>query len=261
MIPLLSQVSSADMILVLPFIFLAGLLDSIAGGGGLISLPAYWSMGISPHMALGTNKFSSSWGTLFSTGRYLRAGMIDIPVAACSAVAALLGSWLGARVALLASSAFLNYLLIFLIPAITVLTLIKKDIGQEDRSASLKMGLKYVLAAIAGISIGFYDGFFGPGTGTLLIIIFTVLLKYDFVKANANTKVVNLASNIAAVITFGLAGKIYYPIAIPGAIFGIAGNLVGSSLVIKKGNRFIRIIFVTAMLLLLTRIIIDHVNP
>lgn len=252
---IITAIGTLDYLVVLPFIFLAGLIDSIAGGGGLISLPAYWSIGIPPHTALGTNKFSSCCGTVFSTARYFHAGMIDIPVAVWSAVAALLGSWLGARVALMVSAAFLNYMLVILIPGMTLLTLLRKDIGQKDHSARLKLGYRIGLGLVAGLVIGFYDGFFGPGTGTFLILIYAVLLRYDFVVANANTKVVNLASNVAAVVTFAVAGKILYAIAIPGALCGIAGNLLGARLVIKKGNRLIRVIFILALILLLGRVL------
>jgi len=252
---ILSGIGTTNYLLVLPFIFLAGLIDSIAGGGGLISLPAYWSIGIPPHTALGTNKFSSCCGTIFSTARYFHAGMIDVPVALWSAAAALLGSWLGARVALLVSASFLNYMLVVLIPCLTLLTLLKKDIGRNDHSARLRLGYRIGLGITAGLVIGFYDGFFGPGTGTFLILIYAVLLKYDFVVSNANTKVVNLASNVAALVTFAIAGKILYAIAIPGALCGIAGNLLGARLVIKKGNGLIRVIFILALILLLGRVL------
>ena len=152
------------------------------------------------------------------------------------------------------SADFLNYLLIILIPLIAVFTLLKKNLGYEDSAEAIKKGLRYLLAALAGLIVGFYDGFFGPGTGTFLIIIYATLLKYDFIRANANTKVVNLASNTAALITFACAGKIFYPVAIPAAIFGIAGNLTGSKLVVLRGNKFIRQIFILALLLLLMRV-------
>jgi len=250
-----TTVSMADYFIVLPFIFLAGLIDSIAGGGGLISLPAYWSVGIPPHMALGTNKFSSCFGTVFSTANYFRAGMIDVPVAICSAAFALVGSWLGARIALVLSPAFLNYLLVVLIPFITVITLLKKDLGRHDASHTLKRGYLYLLGSLAGLVVGFYDGFFGPGTGTFLIIFYAALCRYDFLTANANTKVVNLASNVAALVTFVAAGKVLYAIAIPGAVCGIVGNILGSKLVILRGNKLIRWIFILALLLLLGRIL------
>ncbi|HNX37822.1 MAG TPA: TSUP family transporter [Candidatus Cloacimonadota bacterium] len=255
MTTILPHLTTIDYLIVLPFIFLAGLIDSIAGGGGLISLPAYWAAGIPPHYALGTNKFSSCFGTVFSTLNYLRAKMIDLPVALISAALALLGSWLGARVALHLTAQFLNYLLIVLIPLITIVTAINKHMGKEDNSDKLKLGYRMTLGAIAGFTVGFYDGFFGPGTGTFLIIIYSALMHYDFVKANGNTKVVNLASNVAALATFVFAGKVLYSIAIPGAVCGITGNILGSKLVILKGNRLIRKIFFVALGLLFARII------
>ena len=252
---LMPILTSIDYAIVLPFIFLAGFIDAIAGGGGLISLPAYWSIGIPPHYALATNKFSSCCGTVFSTVNYFRANMIDVPVAIVSAVLALLGSWLGAVVALRLSPEFLNYLLIVLIPVITVISMLNKNLGHEDLSHRLKLGYRLALGALAGLIVGFYDGFFGPGTGTFLIIIYSALMHYDFVKANGNTKVVNLASNVAALTTFWIAGKVYFPLAIPGAICGIAGNILGSKLVILRGNRLIRKIFFVALLLLFARVI------
>lgn len=252
---MLISLSPLDYAIVLPFIFLAGFIDAIAGGGGLISLPAYWSVGIPPHIALGTNKFSSCFGTIFATARYFRAGMIDIPVALLSAALALIGSWLGASTALIVSAKFLNYLLIILIPLITIITLFSKNLGFSDRSHLLKLGYRLLLGGLAGLLIGFYDGFFGPGTGTFLILIYSALLHYQFTRANGNTKVVNLASNVAALITFAIAGKIFLPIAIPGAICGIAGNLVGSKMVVLRGNKLIKQVFILALILLLGRVL------
>lgn len=251
----LISLSTWDFAIVLPIIFLAGLIDSIAGGGGLISLPAYWAAGLPPHFALGTNKFSSCCGTVFSATNYFRANMIDVPVAVISAIFALVGSYLGTRAVLLVSPEFLNYLLIVLIPLITVLSFVRKDLGLKNSSHRIKKAVKLILGSVAGLTIGFYDGFFGPGTGTFLILFYSILLHYDFVVANGNTKVVNLASNVAAVIGFAHAGKIFYPLAIPAAICGIAGNLLGSHLVIRKGNTLIRKIFILALILLFLRVL------
>jgi uncharacterized membrane protein YfcA len=255
----LIHLTTIDYVIVLPFIFLAGLIDSIAGGGGLISLPAYVGSGLPPHVALGTNKFSSCFGTVFSTANYLRAKMIDLPVALLSAAFALLGSWMGTRTVLILPSDFVRYLLLVLIPVIAVVSLLNRNMGLRNHSHLLRLGYRLLLGALAGLVIGFYDGFFGPGTGTFLIMIYTILLHYDFIVANGNTKVVNLASNVAALATFAAAGSVYYPIAVPGAACGIAGNLIGSRLVIRKGNKLIRSIFILALLLLLGRIIYDLV--
>jgi uncharacterized membrane protein YfcA len=181
--------------------------------------------------------------------------MIDVPVALIGAVMALVGSWLGASTALRISGEFLNYLLIILIPLITVLVLVRKNLGFSDTAHLLKLGYRLFLGALAGLIIGFYDGFFGPGTGTFLILIYSVLLHYDFVRANGNSKVVNLASNMAAVVTFAAHGQIWYPIAIPAAVCGIAGNLLGSKMVVLRGNKIIRKVFILALVLLLIRVL------
>jgi hypothetical protein len=244
-------------LIVLPVIFLAGVVDSIAGGGGLLSVPAYMAAGLPPHCVLGTNKFSSSFGTFFATLRYHQHGLIDSPVALLSAFFALLGSFLGAHAVLLIDPNFLRYLLVFLIPVIAVFTVFNRSLGQHNHSQQQTQQRKYTLAALAATLIGFYDGFFGPGTGTFLILFYTLALKYDFVTANANTKVVNLASNIAALLAFIINGKIIYVIGIPAAAAGIAGNLLGAKLVIKRGSGIIRPIFILALALLLIKIIYD----
>jgi uncharacterized membrane protein YfcA len=246
-------------LIVLPAVFLAGLVDSIAGGGGLLSVPAYLAAGLPPHYVLGNNKFSSSFGTLFATLRYHQHGMIDVRVALLSAFFALIGSFSGSSAVLLLSPDFLRILLVVLIPLVAILTLTHRSLGREDRSQLQSRQRKYTLAALAAMMIGFYDGFFGPGTGMFLIFFYTLVLKYDFVTANANTKVVNLASNIAAVITFIIHGKVIFAIGIPAAAAGIAGNLLGSKLVIRRGSSLIRPVFLFTLLLLFAKILYDLV--
>lgn len=244
-------------LIVLPAVFLAGLVDSIAGGGGLLSVPAYMAAGLPPHTVLGNNKFSSCFGTLFASLRYHQHGMIDVRIALLSAFFALIGSFLGSSAVLLLRPDFLRILLIILIPLVAVLTLANRSLGREDHSHRQSARRKYSLAAPAALLIGFYDGFFGPGTGMFLILFYTLALKYDFVTANANTKVVNLASNVAAVITFIIKGKIIYAIGIPAAFAGIAGNLLGAKLVIKRGSSVIRPVFVFTLLLLFGKVLYD----
>jgi len=249
------HISVLGYFFVFPLIFLAGAIDSIAGGGGLISLPTYLFVGLPPHLALGTNKFSSFFGTVFSTIRYFRSKMIDIRIALTTAFAALIGSWLGTKTVLMINPDFLNYILIFLIPIITVINLLNKNVGMHDLSSELSINRKYVLVSIAGIVIGFYDGFFGPGTGAFLILFYTILLKYNFIVANGNSKVVNLASNFAAVVTFAVSGSIFYKLAIPAALCGILGNIIGSRLVVLRGNKLIKKIFIIVLFLLMIKVI------
>ncbi|MCU0592946.1 MAG: TSUP family transporter, partial [Desulfobacterales bacterium] len=211
-----------------------------------------------PHFALGNNKFSSCFGTLFATLRYHQHGMIDVRVALLSALFALGGSFLGASAVLLLRPDFLRWLLIVLIPLVAVFTLANRSLGSSNRSGDLPGRRKYSLAALASLLIGFYDGFFGPGTGTFLILLFyTLALKYDFVTANANTKVVNLASNIAAVVTFIANGKVLFALGVPAAIAGIAGNLLGAKLVIRRGAAVIRPVFILTLLLLFGKVLYD----
>lgn len=243
--------------IILPIVFLGGLIDSIAGGGGLLSLPAYLITGMPTHIALGNNKFSSCWGTIFSTLRYFKHGMIDVKIALISAVFALIGSFSGTKAVLLINPEFLRYILVFLLPLITLFTLLKKDIGAIDTSHTLSTFRKVFLSIIASLIIGFYDGFFGPGTGSFLILFYALVLKYDFVVANGNTKVINSASNIAAMVTFLISGKVILLIGIPAAIAGIAGNMLGSKIVVKKGSKFIRPIFISIFILLFIKIIYD----
>ena len=252
-------ISWHTFLIVLPLVFFAGLVDSIAGGGGLISLPAYLAAGLPPHFALGNNKFSSSFGTLVATLRYYHGGLIDLKVALVSAGFALAGSFLGTRAVLLIDPGFLRYVLIVLVPAVTIFTLLNKNLGVHNNSHQTEVKTKFILAAIASAVVGFYDGFFGPGTGAFLILFYTLMLKYDFVTANANTKVVNLASNVAAVITFMAHGKVIYALGIPAAACGIAGNLLGAKIVMSKGAKVIRPIFIFVLLLLLAKIVYDMI--
>ncbi|HAF07273.1 MAG: TSUP family transporter [bacterium] len=245
------------LIIILPSIFIAGFIDSIAGGGGLISVPAYLAAGLPPHFALGTNKFSSTFGTLFATITYKQNKMIDLKVAILASIFALIGSALGARTVLFIKPDFLRYILLILIPLIAIFVLIKKDFGMIDKSKSVDGNKALFLSSLAGLIIGFYDGFFGPGTGTFLILFFSLLLKYDLRMSNGNTKVVNLSSNVAALITFIFNGKVLFLIGIPAAIFGILGNLTGSKIAVKKGNSVIKIFFVIVLLILFVKVVLD----
>lgn len=243
----------------LPLIFLAGFVDSIAGGGGLLSVPAYFATGIPPHFALANNKFSSSFGTMLSTFRYNKRKMADYRIGIPGAIFALIGSSLGTKTVLLIDPSFLNYLLIILIPLITLFCMMNKNLGNcriDKKLSDLKL---LSISSLIGLVIGFYDGFFGPGTGAFLMFSYMLLLGCDYVGANANAKIVNLASNLASLTTFLISGKIVFVIAIPAALCGIAGNYLGSRLVINNGTRIIRPFFLLVLTLLFIRIIYNLV--
>ena len=238
-------------------IFLGSFIDAIAGGGGLITLPAYILTGIPMHMALASNKFSSAFGTLFSTLNFLRNKKVYLKAIPVSVVCALAGSAAGAYVALLVSDAALRWLLVIIVPVVAVFVLTKKNFGREDRSSTLSTRVILLGSGAAALVIGFYDGFFGPGTGTFLIFVFAIFLRFDLVTANGNAKIINLSSNIGSLITFLINGQVFFALAVPAAVFGIAGHFLGSSLAIKVGARVIRPVLVVVMGILLVNVVLN----
>ncbi|MCL2574619.1 MAG: TSUP family transporter [Defluviitaleaceae bacterium] len=237
-------------------VFLGGFVDSIAGGGGLITLPAYVLTGMPIHMALGSNKFSSFFGTAFSVFNFLRNKKVYLKAIPISATFAVTGSALGAWVVLFVSAEVLRIVLIVIVPIVAVFVLVKKDFGKEDKTDTLSTRTILIGAGMAAFVIGFYDGFFGPGTGTFLILIFTVFLRFDLVTANGNAKIINLSSNAGSLITFIINGQVAWHFVIVAAIFGIVGNFIGSSLAIKIGAKVIKPVLVIVLITLLISIIL-----
>ena len=243
--------------IVCPLVFLGGLIDAVAGGGGLITLPAYLLAGLPPHAASATNKCGNVFGTLLSTGRFLKHGDIHIPTAVVGALGALAGAWMGAKLNLLVSEQVLYWLMLIVVPVMAVFLLFKRDFGTEDRSDQFGKLRLLFMSALIGLGVGAYDGFFGPGAGTFLMLAFSGLCKFDLLKASGSTKAANSASNLASLITFAMAGKVMWSVGIPAAVCGIAGNYVGSGLALKKGAKIIRPMFFVVLVLLLLRLVSD----
>ncbi|MDP4092964.1 MAG: TSUP family transporter [Bacillota bacterium] len=245
------------IITVCPLIFVAGFVDSIAGGGGLISLPAYLFAGLPVHYAYGTNKLSSTFGTMFSAFRFLKNGKIHLKSAVAAVISALFGSYLGAKAALALSDIYLRYFLIIMLPVAAVFIITRKKFGEENRISYLSGFKIFGLSLLIGLVMGVYDGFFGPGTGTFLILLFTGVIGFNLTVASGNAKLVNLASNIAALVTFSADSKVFFELGIPAAIFGIAGNWLGSGLAIKNGAKIIKPVLVVVIILLFAKILYD----
>ncbi|MGB9615441.1 MAG: TSUP family transporter [Fervidobacterium sp.] len=249
-----------DKLILFPLIFLAGFVDSIAGGGGLISLPAYLFIGLPGHYALGTNKLSSTIGTVFSTFRYAKGRAIVYSVGLPSVVGSLLGSYLGAKLALHISSERLKLILTLLIPLAAVFVFLGRVREKKNNNNVTLYNIKtYVISFLIGLSVGTYDGFFGPGTGTFLIILYVSILSLNHVCASGTAKIVNLASNIGALITFIVGGKVLYSLGLPAALFGILGNWLGSGLALKKGSKVIKPIILAVLVILFVKILSDIV--
>lgn len=237
-------------------VFLAGFVDSIAGGGGLISLPAYYAAGIPPHMALGTNKFASSCGTSIATLVYIKNKRFHLITAVISMICAFAGSTIGSRLALVIDEVYLKYVLLILVPLIAVFTVFNKNFDKPKEKNLTKTQTIFISCAI-GIFLGIYDGFFGPGMGMFLMLAYTGLLGLDMLTASGNAKIVNLASNIAALTTFISNSKVVYSLAIPAAVSNILGNFIGSKLALRNGSKIIKPIVLVVMVLLLIKIAMD----
>ncbi len=249
-----------QLMIICPLAFFASLVDSIAGGGGIISLPAYYVAGISPQMALGTNKFASTCGTSFSVMRFIKNGKFHLESVAVSAFAALFGSALGARLALSLSDKILKYILIVLLPIIAVFMITNKNFRNDSFEKQLPKNRILIYSAIAGFVIGGYDGFFGPGAGTFLILVFNTVIGFDILTSSGNAKIINLSSNVAAFVTFLLSGNVVFLLGVPAAISSIIGNYVGSGLALKNGMKIIRPVFIVVLVLLLIKILFDIIN-
>ncbi|MDO4523517.1 MAG: TSUP family transporter [Eubacteriales bacterium] len=244
----------ATFLIVCPAVFLASFIDAIAGGGGLISLPAYLIAGLPIHSAIATNKLSSATGTAFSTARLVRNKYADMKIALPSISAALIGSAIGANAALHTSERVLQIVLIILLPLIAFYVLTKKNL-EPEKAFSLKKSVEYTIIVIASLVIGAYDGFYGPGTGTFLLLAFTGLARMDLRTASGNMKMVNLASNIAALCTFILAGKIVWVLGLAACVFSIAGHYIGAGFVMKDGTKIVRPVIIVVLVLLFAKIV------
>lgn len=234
--------------------FIAAAVDSIAGGGGLISLPAILAAGVPPHLALGTNKFASTSASLTSTVKFALSGRIDFKLVLWQLPCTALGAALGVRTALAMDERVLSALIVAMVLAVAVYTVLKKDFGSMGRfrghsRAGHAAGMAFALV------LGFYDGFFGPGTGSFLIFLFIGVYGYDFVGAAANGKILNFASNAMSLALFVAGGKVVYAAAAPMALAMVAGAWVGTRIAIRNGAKVIKPIFVVIALALCVKLV------
>ena len=242
-------------LIVCPLVFLAGFVDSIAGGGGLISLPAYLAAGVPPHLALGTNKMGSTMGTVISTARFAKSGYIKWKLSLFAAACAIAGSIIGSKLSLLASEKFLKGMMLFALPVVAFYVLKNKDMGDNKNTGSLTEKQMMLISMAAALVIGTYDGFYGPGTGTFLLLVLTGAAKMDLRTASGTTKVINLSSNIAALVTFLINGKVLLPLGSTAGVFCIAGHYIGSGMVVKSGQKVVRPVVLAVLLCLFVKIV------
>lgn len=244
-------------LIVCPLVFLASFVDAVAGGGGLIALPAYLLARVPMHNAIATNKLSSAAGTVISTVRLCKNRFVDWGLAVPCISMALLGSYIGANLALLASDKFLKWMLIPVLPLVAFYVLKKKNLDIDAPETEISRKKQWVLCGVSSLAVGCYDGFYGPGTGTFLLLLYTGLAKMKVTKASGNMKLANLSSNVAALGVFLFSGKIVYTLGLAAAVFSIAGHYVGSGMVMKNGSKIVRPIILVVILLLFVKIIMD----
>jgi hypothetical protein len=239
----------------------AGTVDAVAGGGGLVTLPALLAAGLPPHLALGTNKGQSVWGTgaaLLAFARARRGGMVDVRVALATFPLGFAGAVLGATVVGFVDEAILRPVIIGLLLAAAALIVVRRPGRGDDAPISARGVL--VRAAALALVIGTYDGFFGPGTGTFLIVGFVTLCGRSLVHASADAKVVNLASNLAALAVFARADRVVWEVALPMAAGQLCGGTLGAHLTLRGGERVVRIAVLVVSGALILKLVLQLVR-
>ena len=247
------EITLVQYLIVCPLVFLAGLMDSIAGGGGLISLPAFMIAGIPAHLSLGSNKMCSFMGTVVSTARFAKNGFINFKTSVWFAAAALIGSSIGSH--LILSEGIIEKLMLVILPVVAVYVLWNKNLGDDSKAGTISAGRKFAVSLAAAFIVGAYDGFYGPGTGTFLILILTGAARYTMKEAAGTTKVINLASNAAAFATFLLNGKVLIPLGFISGLFCILGHYIGSGLVLTNGKKIVRPVVLIVLAILFVKVL------
>lgn len=227
---------------------LAGFVDAIVGGGGLILVPALFGVfpGAAPATLFGTNKGASVWGTAWATLQYSRRVTLPWSALLPAAVAALAGGFLGAWAVTQVSAEGLRRALPFILGAVFLYTLAKKDLGRH-RTRHHQGRTEALLASLIGLVIGFYDGFFGPGTGSFFVFLFVRVLGYDFLHASASAKLLNTATNLSALALFAWKGHVWWHYAVAMAVANVVGSLLGTRLALKHGAGFVRVFFIVVV--------------
>ncbi len=220
--------------------FAAGFIDSVAGGGGLILVPSFILAGLPPQVALGQEKIVSTLGTIAAIRNFVRNKCVVWTAVATGIPAGLIGAYVGAEAILYFDPDTVGKIILAMLPIGIVLSFIPKKSGEQDKDAPINKNVILFGVPAAVFVIGFYDGFFGPGTGSFLILALHYLLKFELVAASATSKLFNFASNVGALIAFMLAGSVLYALAVPLVIMNLLGNHVGSSSAMKYGPKLIQ---------------------
>lgn len=243
-------------LIVCPLVFLAGFIDAIAGGGGLISLPAYMLAGLPPHIAIGTNKLSSAVGTTVATAQYISKGFMVWRLAVPAIVFSLIGANIGSNLTLLVPENMFLIIMLIALPVIAIYVFTHKSLSNPFEPEITTRVWVVVLAS--AFFIGMYDGFYGPGTGTFLMLLLTGAAHLTTRQAAGITKAINLSSNVMSLTVFLINGTVLLPLGLTAAIFSIAGNYLGARSFIKKGDAIARPAIITVISIFIIKVIYEY---
>ena len=245
-----------NLIWLCPLLFIAGFIDSIAGGGGLIALPAYMMCGMPIYYVYGCNKFQCAFGSTVAAWKYFKNGCLDLKITLISAVTSFLCSMLGARIIFYLKEEQIRSMLMVLLPLTAVLVIFMKNAWNYTDTKKPLILPNVLRALFIGMTIGLYDSLYGPGGGTIAMLLFTFLLKYDVRTASGNAKLTLIVSNYTALLSYILSGNVFYMIAIPCAVSNVLGNYIGAGFAIKNGAKIIRPVMICVVTVLIVKIVL-----
>lgn len=254
------HVFSIQMFVIELAYFIAGFIDSVCGGGGLITIPAMMAIGIPTAYLSGTNHTSIIPGNFIAAITYVKNNKADLRIAFIILPFAIISSVIGARVNLLIPDKFIQIFMVLMIPVLITVISIKKDIGSECKTYSIPNSSIVLRSVIIGIVIGFYQGFYGPGGGTFFVLALAYFLRMDFVKANGTTRFIVSFSTVAAAISYVIAERVLLVPACIAMIMNIIGSYAGAKYAIKKGDNGVRRIMMLIIILIFSKVLIDLVN-
>jgi len=231
---------------------IAGTVDAVAGGGGLLTVPALLQLGLPVPLALGTNKFQSSFGSVSATVHFVRAGTLDLRACRAGIALTFVGAVLGTLAVQRIDASILRQIVPWMLAAILIYTLLRPALGTQDNPPKMRAGAFHL---VFGLGLGFYDGFFGPGVGSFWAIAFVLLLGRNLQRATATAKAMNATSNLASLALFAAAGQVHLAAGLTMAAGQVLGGRFGAGLVVTRGVRFIRPVFLTMVALVLARLL------
>ena len=245
-----------NLIWLCPLLFIAGFIDSVAGGGGLIVLPAYMMCGMPIHYVYGCNKFQCAFGSTVAAWKYFKSGCLDLKITLISAVTSFMCSMLGTRIIFYLKEEQLRTMLMVLLPLTAILVIFMKNAWNYTDTQKPLILPNVLRALFIGMALGLYDSMYGPGGGTIAILLFTFLLKYDIRTASGNAKLTLIVSNYTALLSYIIAGNIFYAVAIPCALCNVLGNYIGAGFAIKNGAKIIRPVMICVVTVLIVKTVL-----